>query len=128
MVNFELTCALNKIFYQSKVDEIKQLSDLMWKEGLYCENINGRFLHCMSLYDEVGVIIKMFLAKNEFGYDDLRCSINIPNTSITITDISNMSFKLKENCYHIIIYDTCDYDNEITQYFLKTSTCNKVIG
>ena len=119
MVNFDLKTKLNAIFYQSKVDEINQLSDLMWKEGLYFENIEGGFLKCVSCKDDITIHFKMYLEKGKFGYFDLLCSIDIPGLSETITDVDFMQFELEENCYRILVYDTCDYDNKITEYMLK---------
>jgi hypothetical protein len=121
MVNFDLTRKLNIIFYQNKSDVIKQLSDLMWKEGLYFENVAGGF-KCMSCDDEITMYMKMYLEKDKLGYYDLMCSIDISGVCKTIASVSSMEFKLEENCYHIKVYDTCDYDNLITEYMLKPHT------
>ena len=121
MANFNLTTKLNAIFYQSKVDEIKQLSDLMWEEGLYFENIEGGSLTCASCNDDITIHFKMYLEKDKLGYYDLMCSIDIPGVCETINMVCCMQFKLEENCYRITVYDTCDYDNKITEYMLKPS-------
>ena len=121
MVNFNLTTKLNAIFYQSKVDEIKQLSDLMWEEGLYFENIDGEYLKCMSCDGEITIYITMYLEKDKLGYYGLMCSIDIPEVCETITHIGCMQFKLEENCYRITVYGSCDYDNKTTEYMLKPS-------
>ena len=118
MANYDLTTKLNTIFYQSKIDEIKQLSDLMCKEGLYFENVVGGF-KCVSCDDETTIYMTMYLEKGELGYYDLMCSIDIPGVCETITRVSCMQFELEENCYRIAVYDTCDYDNKITEYMLK---------
>lgn len=121
MVNFDLETKLNFIFYQNQFDGIKQLSDLMRKEGLYFENVVGGF-KCMSCDDEITMYMTMYLEKGKLGYYDLMCSIDIPGVCKTITSVSSMEFKLEENCYRITVYDTCDYDNLITEYMLKSST------
>ena len=121
MVNFNLKTKLNAIFYQSKVDEIKQLSDLMWTEGLYCENVDEGFLKCMSCDGEITICITMYLEKDKLGYYDLMCSIDIPGVCKTATDIDCMQLELEENYYRITVYDSCDYDNKITEYMLKPS-------
>lgn len=120
MVNFNLTTKLNAIFYQSKVDEIKQLSDLMWTEGLYCENVDEGFLKCMSCDGEITICITMYLEKDKLGYYDLMCSIDIPGVCETITEVCCMESALEEKCYRIEVYDTCDYDNKIAEYMLKS--------
>ena len=121
MADYDLTTKLNAIFYQSKVDEIKQLSDLMWEEGLYFENIGGESLKCISCDDEITIYISIYLEKGKFGYYNLMCSINIPGVCKTATNIDCMQLELEENCYRITVYDTCDYDNKITEYMLKPS-------